>query len=84
MSSMLTCLPASFGTNVLKLLLSKIATQAISFITAPIIARIFLPEHFGIEILNVNAKVIINIWKDTLWVADSRVSMSHISLMTSV
>lgn len=38
---------ASFGTNVLKLLSSKIATQAISFITAPIIARIFLPEHFG-------------------------------------
>lgn len=38
---------ASFGTNVLKLLTSKIAAQAISFITAPIIARIFLPEHFG-------------------------------------
>ena len=38
---------ASFGTNVLKLLSSKIASQAISFITAPIIARIFLPEHFG-------------------------------------
>ena len=37
----------SFGTNVLKLLSSKIATQAISFITGPIIARIFLPEHFG-------------------------------------
>jgi lipopolysaccharide exporter len=40
-------LSASFGTNVLKLLSSKIATQAINFITAPIIARIFLPEHFG-------------------------------------
>jgi len=40
-------LSASFGTNVLKLLSSKIATQAIAFITAPIIARIFLPEHFG-------------------------------------
>jgi len=40
-------LSASFGTNVLKLLSSRIATQAISFITAPIIARIFLPEHFG-------------------------------------
>ena len=38
---------ASFGANVLKLLSSKIATQTISFITAPIIARIFLPEHFG-------------------------------------
>ncbi len=38
---------ASFGSNVLKLLTSKIATQAVSFITAPIIARIFLPEHFG-------------------------------------
>ncbi|MGB9595411.1 MAG: oligosaccharide flippase family protein [Candidatus Poribacteria bacterium] len=38
----------SFGTNVLKLLTSKIITQAISFITAPIIARIYLPEHFGI------------------------------------
>jgi len=40
-------LSASFGANVLKLLSSKIATQTISFITAPIIARIFLPEHFG-------------------------------------
>ena len=38
---------ASFGTNVLKLLTSKIATQAIVFITTPIIARIYLPEHFG-------------------------------------
>jgi O-antigen/teichoic acid export membrane protein len=40
-------LSASFGTNVLKLLSSKIASQAITFVTAPIIARIFLPEHFG-------------------------------------
>jgi lipopolysaccharide exporter len=40
-------LNASFGTNVLKLLSSKIASQAITFVTAPIIARIFLPEHFG-------------------------------------
>lgn len=38
---------ASFGTNVLKLLSSKIASQIIAFVTAPIIARIFLPEHFG-------------------------------------
>jgi O-antigen/teichoic acid export membrane protein len=40
-------LSASFGTNVLKLLTSKIASQAVTFVTAPIIARIFLPEHFG-------------------------------------
>jgi len=36
------------GRNVLKLLSSRVAAQALSFITAPIIARLFLPEHFGV------------------------------------
>ena len=39
----------SFGSNVAKLLSSKILTQSVSIITAPIIARLFLPEHFGIR-----------------------------------
>lgn len=38
---------SSFGINVLKILTSRIAAQAISFISAPIIARVYLPEHFG-------------------------------------
>lgn len=39
---------ASLGKNILKLLSGKIATQVVSLITAPILARIYLPEHFGV------------------------------------
>ena len=39
----------SLGHNVLKLLSSKVATQVIALVTAPIIARLFLPEHFGVR-----------------------------------
>jgi len=38
----------SIGRNVVKLTSSKIAVLVLSFISAPIIARLFLPEHFGI------------------------------------
>lgn len=38
----------SIGRNVAKLTSGRIAAQAIVFVTAPIIARLFLPEHFGI------------------------------------
>ena len=38
----------SLGANIIKLLSSKVAAQVITFATAPIIARLFLPEHFGI------------------------------------
>lgn len=38
----------SVGRNVLKLTSSKIAVLVLSFISAPIIARLFLPKHFGI------------------------------------
>ena len=39
----------SLESNVAKLLSSRVATQAISFVTAPIIARLYLPEYFGIR-----------------------------------
>ena len=39
---------ASLGTNVVKLVSGKIATQIIAIATVPILSRIFLPEHFGI------------------------------------
>lgn len=38
----------SIGRNVLKLTFSKIATLLIGFVTAPIIARLFGPKHFGV------------------------------------
>lgn len=38
----------SIGRNVIKLTSSRLAALVLSFITAPIIARLFLPEHFGI------------------------------------
>ena len=38
----------SIGVNVVKLLSSRVAAQVLSFITAPIMARLFLPEHFGV------------------------------------
>jgi len=38
----------SIGHNVLKLTTSKVAAQVIGlFVTAPIIARLYAPEHFG-------------------------------------
>ena len=37
----------SFSANVVKLSSSKIATQIMSLVSIPIIARLFLPEHFG-------------------------------------
>ena len=42
-------LSKSIGVNVVKLLSSRVAAQVLAFITAPIIARLFLPEHFGIR-----------------------------------
>ncbi|HUU17735.1 MAG TPA: oligosaccharide flippase family protein [Sedimentisphaerales bacterium] len=38
----------SIGRNVIKLTSSRLAVLLLSFISAPIIARLFLPEHFGI------------------------------------
>jgi len=38
----------ALGVNVVKLLSSRLAAQIIAVVTAPIIARLFLPEHFGI------------------------------------
>ncbi|MBM3237334.1 hypothetical protein FJZ31_13660 [Candidatus Poribacteria bacterium] len=37
------------GANIIKLLSSKVTVQAIAFITAPIIARLFSPDDFGIR-----------------------------------
>ena len=42
-------LSKSLGANIIKLLSSRVATQVISFITAPIIARLFSPDDFGIR-----------------------------------
>ncbi|MBC8230814.1 oligosaccharide flippase family protein [bacterium] len=39
----------SIGRNVLKLLSSRVATQILSFVTAPIIARLYSPDDFGIR-----------------------------------
>ena len=39
----------SIGRNVLKLLSSKVATQILSFATAPIIARLYSPDDFGVR-----------------------------------
>ena len=39
----------SIGINVVKLLSSRIAGQVVTFVTAPIIARLFSPEHFGVR-----------------------------------
>ena len=39
----------SIGVNVVKLLSSRVVAQVLAFITAPIIARLFLPEHFGVR-----------------------------------
>lgn len=50
----------SIGNNVLKLLSSKVAVQIISLITAPILTRLFLPEHYGVtQIYNSISGVII-------------------------
>ena len=38
----------SIGRNVLKLLSSKVATQIISIVTVPIIARLYSPDDFGV------------------------------------
>ena len=38
----------SIGVNIAKLLSSKVAARVISMMTAPIVARLFLPEHFGV------------------------------------
>lgn len=38
----------SFSLNILKLLSGKVAVQVLSFITVPILTRLFLPEHFGV------------------------------------
>ena len=39
----------SFGANVIKMSTSRIATWIISFVSAPIIARLFVPSDFGIR-----------------------------------
>jgi len=39
----------ALGANVIKLLSSRIAAQIIAFVTAPIIARLFSPDDFGIR-----------------------------------
>lgn len=39
----------SLGQNVLKLTTGRIAAAAVLFVTTPIIARMFLPEDFGIQ-----------------------------------
>lgn len=39
----------SLGSNILKILTSRIATQSIFFLTAPITTRLFAPEDYGIR-----------------------------------
>ncbi len=40
---------SSLGSNILKILTSRIATQSIFFLTAPITTRLFAPEDYGIR-----------------------------------
>jgi len=42
-------LSKSLGTNILKLMSGKVASQVITFVTAPIIARLFSPHDFGVR-----------------------------------
>ena len=49
----------SIGRNVLKLLSSKVATQVIAFVTAPIIARLYSPDDFGIRQLFMSISTVI-------------------------
>ena len=49
----------SIGRNVLKLLSSKVATQILSFATAPIIARLYSPDDFGIRQLFMSISTVI-------------------------
>ena len=51
----------SIGRNVLKLTSSRIATQAIAFVTAPIIARLYLPEHFGVRQIFVSIASVVGV-----------------------
>lgn len=40
---------SSLGSNILKILTSRVATQSILFLTAPITTRLFAPEDYGIR-----------------------------------
>ena len=51
----------SIGRNVLKLTTSKVAAQVIGFVTAPIIARLYAPEHFGVQQLFMSIAVVIGV-----------------------
>lgn len=50
----------STGLSILKLLSGRVAVQVLSFLTVPILTRLFLPEHFGvIQIFDSISKVFI-------------------------
>lgn len=51
----------SIGRNVVKLTSSRIAAQAVGFVTAPIIARLYLPEHFGVRQIFVSIAGIVGV-----------------------
>ena len=51
----------SIGRNAVKLTSSRIAAQAVAFITAPIIARLFLPEHFGVRQIFVSTASVVGV-----------------------